>query len=169
MTPEEFATIAPLITVTNASMIYGRVNVSTAPAPVLACLPGIGFDLAQQLVNYRQQNAGQLTSIAWVIDALGANNDAALEELAAQDCITTQGYQFTADIAAVGQYGRGYRRVKYVFDVADGTPRIVYRQDLSHLGWALGRYARYTHGPLRGVEVTAINTPLKYKTDEQTI
>jgi hypothetical protein len=56
--------------------------------------------------------------------------------------LTARTYQFTADIAAVGHYGRGYRRVKYIFDTSQGTPRIVYRQDLSHFGWALGKNAR---------------------------
>ena len=47
-----------------------------------------------------------------------------------------------ADIAALGPFGRGYRRVKFVFDVSSGTAQVVYRKDLSHLGWALGRYVR---------------------------
>jgi hypothetical protein len=56
--------------------------------------------------------------------------------------ITSRSYQFTADIAAVGSYGRGYRRVKFIFDTIEGTPKIIYRQDLTHLGWALGPMAR---------------------------
>ena len=56
--------------------------------------------------------------------------------------ITCHSYQFTADIAAVGSFGRGYRRVKFVFDTSEGTPKIIYRQDLTHLGWALGPMAR---------------------------
>jgi len=32
--------------------------------------------------------------------------------------------------------------VKFIFDVSDGTPKILYRQDLSRLGWALGEKAR---------------------------
>jgi len=47
-----------------------------------------------------------------------------------------------ADIAAVGLHGRGYRRVRFVFDTVEGTPKIIYRQDLTHLGWALGKDAR---------------------------
>ena len=31
-----------------------------------------------------------------------------------------------------------------MFDIADGTPRVVYRQDLSRLGWALGEDVRQT-------------------------
>jgi hypothetical protein len=34
--------------------------------------------------------------------------------------------------------------VKFVFDTSDGTPKIIYRQDLSRLGWALGEKARET-------------------------
>jgi hypothetical protein len=34
--------------------------------------------------------------------------------------------------------------VKFIFDTSDGTPIIVYRQDLSRLGWALGQNARQT-------------------------
>ena len=65
-----------------------------------------------------------------------------LTALARGDYVTTRSYQFTADIAAVGPYGRGYRRVKFIFDVSDGSPKILYRQDLSRLGWALGDKAR---------------------------
>jgi hypothetical protein len=34
--------------------------------------------------------------------------------------------------------------VKFIFDTSDGTPKIIYRQDLSRLGWALGENARET-------------------------
>ena len=80
-------------------------------------------------------------SIAWVIDALG-NNSTVVTALARRDWLTTRSYQFAADIAAVGPFGRGYRRVKFIFDLSDGSPKILYRQDLSRLGWALGEKAR---------------------------
>jgi hypothetical protein len=95
---------------------------------------------AQQVLTYRQ-TAANLDSVAWIVDALGKDNPAT-EQLAAGDYITVQSYQFTADIAAVGPYGRGYRRVKFVFDITEGTPKILYRQDLSRLGWALGENVR---------------------------
>jgi hypothetical protein len=58
--------------------------------------------------------------------------------------LTGHTYQFTADIAAVGHHGRGFRRTKFVFDLSEGTPQIRYRQDLTGLGWALGRQVRET-------------------------
>ncbi len=101
-------------------------------------------DLAQTLVNYRLTNPDKLTSIAWVADALGQNDSTALQTLAAGDYLTTQSYQFMADVAALGPHGRGYRRTRFVFDTIDGSPKIIYRQDLSHLGWALGKETRQT-------------------------
>jgi DNA uptake protein ComE-like DNA-binding protein len=142
MTSTEFAQVATNFTTTSAPFIEGRVNVNTASAPVLACLMGGDTAAAQQLVNYRQSNPGTMNSIAWVIDALGQNYSEALTNLTTGDFLTTQSYQFTADIAAVGPHGRGYRRVKFVFDTSSGTPQIVYRQDLTHLGWALGKDVR---------------------------
>ena len=142
MTATEYAQVGTNFTTTSGSYVQGRVNVNTASAAVLACLVGGDTGVAQLLVNYRQSNPNNLTSIAWIIDALGQNYPDALAALEAGDYLTTQSYQFTADVAALGPYGRGYRRVKFVFDTSDGTPKIVYRQDLTHLGWALGKEVR---------------------------
>jgi hypothetical protein len=142
MTIDEFAPIGDSLTVATGNSIQGRVNVNTASSAVLTCLPGMTGDLAQQLINYRQQNPDKLTSIAWVAEALDKGS-AGLATLAAGDYITTHSYQYSADIAALGPFGRGYRRVKFIFDTSSGTPQLVYRQDLSHLGWALGKYVRH--------------------------
>jgi type II secretory pathway component PulK len=146
MSADDFAKIADALTTTatNNAYIEGRININTASAEVLACLPGISDtpDLAQTLVNYRQSNPDKLGSIAWIADALGQNNTSALTALQTNDCITVRSYQFTADIAALGPNGRGYHRTRFIFDTADGSPKIVYRQDLTHLGWALGKQVR---------------------------
>jgi hypothetical protein len=96
-----------------------------------------------QVVSYRQANPDKLTSVAWIIDAAGVTgNDAT--QLANQigNRITIKSYQFMADVAAVGPFGRGYRRVRFIFDTSEGTPRIIYRRDMTHLGWALGKNVR---------------------------
>jgi DNA uptake protein ComE-like DNA-binding protein len=152
MTSAEFAQIVYGITDTTNLYTSGLVNINTASAPVMEAL-FIGMDVdqntaqsaAQTLVTYRQQNPGNLTTIAWIVDALG-NNNAVVQTLATanRDYIATHSFQFTADIAAVGPFGRGYRRVKFVFDISEGAPKIIYRQDLSRLGWALGEKARAT-------------------------
>lgn len=151
MSSDDFAKIYPYITTSTASYIRGRVNINTASATVLTALfMGLGIDqstaqsAAQTMVTYRQQNPNSLNSIAWMIDALGSTSYVVRTVGSNGDYVTTHSYQFTADIAAVGPYGRGYRRVKFIFDTSDGTPKILYRQDLSRLGWALGDKARET-------------------------
>jgi DNA uptake protein ComE-like DNA-binding protein len=143
MTADEFATIYSDITATTNTYTTGRVNINTASAAVLACIPGLDSSTAQQIVSYRESNSGTYSSIAWIVDALGANSPA-LQALSRGDYITTKSYQVAADVAAVGPFGRGYRRVRFIFDLSDGTPKIVFRQDLSRLGWALGRQTRQT-------------------------
>ena len=158
MSEADFDKIYNDVTASTNTYFYGRVNVNTAGADVLTAL-FIGLNpntineqtasgAAQTLITYRQQNPGNLNSIWWLIDALG-NNNPVLTALASSTAngggwVTTKTFQFTADIAAVGQFGRGYRRVKFVFDTSEGTPIIVYRQDLSRLGWALGNQVRQT-------------------------
>jgi len=148
MSSGDFANLSATVTTSTNTYFRGRVNVNTASPDVLtALIMGANVDeqtavsAAQTLVSYRQQNPDSLGSIAWVIDALG-NNSPVVTALARGNFVTTRSYQFTADIAAVGSFGRGYRRVKFIFDVSDGTPKILYRQDLSRLGWALGEKAR---------------------------
>jgi len=137
MTADEFALIHTDIT--DGQSNQGRVNVNTASATVLACIPGIGPDLAASLVAYRVANPTALTSMAWLTAAGMTTGNIRRAGL----YITDQSYQFSADIAAVGRYGRGYCREKVVFDTSrGGTPRIVYHQDLSSYGWAIGPTAR---------------------------
>jgi type II secretory pathway component PulK len=151
MSTADFAKIYDNVTTSTNAYFRGRVNVNTASAEVLTALfEGLNngdeqtaSGAAQTLVTYRGQNPGNLGSIGWLIDALG-NNSPVITALARGNYVTTKSFQFTADIAAVGPFGRGYRRVKFIFDISDGTPKILYRQDLSRLGWALGEKTRET-------------------------
>jgi len=136
MTADEFAQVERDLAVSE-SATEGLVNVNTASETVLACIPGIGTELAPSLVSYRQSNPANRASQAWVVEALGQTN-----AVLAGPYITGASCQFTADVAALGQHGRGYQRVKFVFDTSEGAPKILYRQDLTHLGWALGRDIR---------------------------
>jgi type II secretory pathway component PulK len=134
---DEFAQIADYVTAATNSFVEGLVNVNTASEPVLECVPGIGIDYAAQLVSFREANPSRLATVAWVAEAIGDTN-----ALTAGPYITTRSYQYTADIAAVGHHNRGYQRVKFVFDTSEGAPLILHRQDLTHLGWALGKETR---------------------------
>ena len=112
MSSAYFAKIYAEVTTSISAYIRGRLNVNTASADVLtALLVGAGLDqntassTAQALITYRQQNPNNLTSIAWVVDALG-NTGPAVRALARGHYLTTRSYQFTADVAAVGPLER---------------------------------------------------------------
>jgi len=137
MTETEFALIHTSITASTGSSTAGLINVNTASQTVLACIPGIGPTNAPGLVAYRLANPTAITSLAWLTHVLSAD---AIRR--AGPYITDQSYQFSADIAAVGRFGRGYHRERVVFDTTMGTPRIIYRQDLTAYGWALGTQVR---------------------------
>jgi type II secretory pathway component PulK len=148
MSSDDVAAIYNSVTTSTNLYFYGRININTASSDVLiALLMGLNVDeqtaesAAQTMVTYREQNPDNLNSLGWLVDALG-NNSPVVTALARGDYVTTHSYQFTADIAAVGAYGRGYRRVKFIFDMSNGSPIILYRQDLSRLGWALGDKVR---------------------------
>jgi DNA uptake protein ComE-like DNA-binding protein len=138
---EEVATqIFERFTVSDQSVLIGRVNINTAPAAVLASLPGVGVDNAAQLVAYREQNPTRLQTPLWLAAALG---DEIAKAVAAGDYVTTKSYQVAADIVAVGPGGRAFRRTRFVFDLTTGTPLVVSRRDLTHLGWPLGEALRH--------------------------
>lgn len=133
MTADEFGLIEDRLRNPSTN---GLVNVNTASEAVLSAIPGIGLDYAPAVIAARRSQQRPLISMAWLKDVLPQPN-----AVQAGPFLTGRSYQFTADIAAVGQHGRGYRREKFVFDTSSGTPRIVHRQDLTHLGWALGNRA----------------------------
>ena len=137
MTADEFEKVQDALTASNGQYVEGLVNVNTASEAVLACIPGIGTEKAPTLVAQRRSNPQTVATMAWVKDVLDHPS-----AKAAGPFLTGRTYQFSADIAAVGHHGRGYRRTRFIFDTSEGTPRIRYRQDLSHLGWALGRQTR---------------------------
>ncbi|MFM8878743.1 MAG: helix-hairpin-helix domain-containing protein [Verrucomicrobiota bacterium] len=161
LSQDDFERIAPELCVTTNAYTYGRVNLNTASATVLSAL-FVGAGLSQQaaegaastLVRYRDQNALGLNSIAWMVAALGRDHQA-VTTLAGRDLLTTRSFQYGADLVAVGPLGRGYRRVRLVFDISDGVPKIIHRQDLSRLGWALGDRVRQQIAEQNGEQATA--------------
>ncbi len=132
----EFTGVAATVT---SGIAPGLVNVNTASVAVLSAIPGIGPERAPELVAFRAANPDQLTSFAWLTQVMSPG-----QIRQAGRYITGVSYQFSADIAAVGKNGRGYCREKIVFDMSTGVPRIVYRQDITSYGWALGATTRRT-------------------------
>ena len=139
MTSDEFAQISPKLTMSAGSFSYGLINVNTASETVLQCIPGITQGTAQQIVTTRTGQDPPPTNLAWVATILGPAASAQ-----AGPFLTAETFQISADVAAVGHHGRGYRRTRFVIDSSNGAPQIIYRQNLAYLGWALGAAARQT-------------------------
>lgn len=139
LTAEEFAKIEDALSVSSEAYLPGLINVNSASAAVLACVPGIGQDKAESIVAGRTATARTGRSLAWVAEILGPQGC-----VQAGPYLTGQSWQFSADVAAVGRHGRGCRRSLLVFDTSTGSPRIVYRRNLAPLGWALGGEVRQT-------------------------
>lgn len=66
--------IADDITAADEPTQTGAINVNTASATVLACLPGIDANLAQAIVGYRQ-SAGFLPNVAWLLRVPGMTRE----------------------------------------------------------------------------------------------
>ncbi len=133
MTTAEFDQVAHQLTVSEEEYTEGLVNVNTATATVLACLPGMDETTAENLVLQRSQLGENPASEAWIVEVLG-------EETARElgPYITGRTFQFTADICAVGRQGKGFRRSLFVIDDTAETAQVLYRRDIHGRGWALG-------------------------------
>ena len=132
LTNEEFLTIADHVTTDNAKTLEGRVNINTACREVLLCLPDLDEADAAALIAARSDDEAEPGDVAWVADALPQEKAVAIGSY-----ITILSYQFSADIVSVSADGRAFRRCRIVVDAAESPARLVYRQDLTHLGWPL--------------------------------
>ena len=131
LTAAEFAKLADGLTTVTGTTLKGMINVNTAPKAVLACLPGLADADIAALLAKRGDSSIDVTNIGWVAAALTPEKARAIGGL-----ITARSYQFSADIVSVAADGRAFRRCRIVVD-ARSTPKLLYRQDLTRLGWPL--------------------------------
>lgn len=131
LSASEFARVQSELAGSSAAVSRGLINVNTAPEAVLACLPGVGESGARAIVAYRLAHPDELTSIGWLPAALSP--EAVLQ---AGPFVTGESYQFLADIEAFGPHGTGRTRLRVIFDLSSGSPRIVQRQEVTRFGRA---------------------------------
>ena len=132
LTPDEFTPIADRLTTSAQTTLTGLINVNTAPAEVLMCLPGLDQNDADALVQARSGVNVDLTSIAWVLNVLTPQ-----KAVAVGSYITTGSYQFSADIVSVSGDGRAFKRYRAVIDTRNSPAQVIYWRDLTALGWPL--------------------------------
>ncbi len=130
MTATEFGLVVDKLTASTSTTLPGLVNVNTAPEEVLSCLTGLTQSDAQTLVS--QQNNNTQATIAWVFTALTPQKAAAIANQ-----ITARSFQYSADIVAVSGDGRAFKRVRIVVDAQQLPSKVLYRKELTSLGWPL--------------------------------
>ena len=132
LTSDEFKAIADGITTRNDENLLGLINVNTASKEVLLCLPGLEESDVSALLANRPTEQTDRDNIAWVAKALPQ-----AKAVAVGSYITAKSFQFSADIVSVAGNGRAFRRCRIVVDARNNPPRVIYRQNLTYLGWPL--------------------------------
>ena len=95
--------------------------------------------------------------MSWFFTSLSTNAKMA----AVADYVTDKSYQYSADIVAVSGDGRSFKRVFIVVDASNypTTPAaIVYRKDLTELGWPLPPEYRTSLRSGQGVPTSLLNS-----------
>jgi DNA uptake protein ComE-like DNA-binding protein len=122
-------------TVTEAEL-PGRINVNSAPAPVLLAVPGMTEEMATAIEATRPQtvsSSGQSasTGVAWLLSG-GAITRDQFEQI--ERYVTGRSQTYRVQIVAYFEDGGPYARVEAVIDLAGPSPRIRAWHDLRPLG-----------------------------------
>lgn len=140
LTVEEFEQIHDKLKIGGQDQRVGVVDVYTASAQVLNALPGMEPGDGEAIVAGRPVLAAdeQPGNLAWIVPILDDDKAAAVGNR-----LTHRSVQFTVDVVAVTEDGRGFCRLRAVLDTtptmedAGTLPTIVYIQDLTALGWPM--------------------------------
>jgi len=108
----------------------GLVNINTASEAVLMSLPGMTQSYADDIISQRQSEDQPTTT--WISNVIPTTEARALTPY-----ITATSDQYSADIVAVSGDGRSFKRVRVVLDCQQVPAKILYRKDMTSLGWPL--------------------------------
>ena len=161
LTQDELKSLAGKITARTGTTATGLVNANTASREVLAALftsnsgSSVTSSDADSLITSRGGSGINVTTtgLGWVVDALGATKAASI-----LDQLTSQSYQYSADIVAVAPNGRAFKRVRIVVDDRGGSAKIIFRKDLTSLGWPLSEDIRTSLRAGKSIAVDGANT-----------
>jgi type II secretory pathway component PulK len=135
VTLDDYRKIVNLVTVTPGERIEGRINVNTAPLPVLKALPQISAEEVDAIDAERKREDADLANPTWVVDVLkGSDVEALVKYQALEPFLTVRSLQFQVQSVGVVP-GRGATaRLLAVIDRAALPPRFLDWKDLSGLG-----------------------------------
>ena len=137
MTIDEFTKIIDKITVSDEDNITGLVNINTAPAQVLLCLPSLEQSDVNAIIAKRSDSSADTENILWITEVITQEKAEAIGAF-----ITTKSYQYSADIVATVANGKVFRRYFVVANTAGGKKQILYKQSLTSLGFPLSNDLR---------------------------
>ena len=124
---KKFRQIADQVTTQNEDVINGVVNINTAPAEVLACLPGLDDALARRIAGWRQGHAAGFETAADLLDIEGVSMD-----IFKQVCPLVSARSDVFSVRSFGVVGVGnmYCCVSAVIDRTGDTAKILYWREL---------------------------------------
>lgn len=150
---KDWAPLLDALAVSDDPYIVGRVDMNTAPASVLAAVPGISPGEADQIVQARSRlDASAMTSPAWPV----AEGILSVDHFAqASTYLTTRSFQWRVIVeagltreeaneqrATTGDAALASRIVlEAVIDIASEQPRVAYLRDITLLAAQRGMYA----------------------------
>lgn len=130
--PDELPVIVDGFTTLKSPLAVGRVNINTAPAEVLAALPGIDETAAGEMVTRRADlTPEQKATIAWPVTENILAADAFKQ---AAPYITSRSFQYHVMCVGYGRPSGRFCVLEAVIDLARGRPELVYLRDVTRLG-----------------------------------
>ncbi|MDD3926757.1 MAG: type II secretion system protein GspK [bacterium] len=122
---EDIKSIYDLLTVSDEEDIKGLININTASSAVLAAVPGLDEETAEEITTYRDEN-GPFADVGGILDISGLSEDAfrtAAPLLTARSAV----YRLTA--SGFMHSGGGPFAITCVADMTGGTLKILYWQE----------------------------------------
>ena len=132
VTTENLPQLFETCTLNPNEILPGKVNINTAPANILAQIPGIDENLATTIVSTRTGISPENSrSIAWLLQTGIISNDQ-FKQL--ERHLTARSLQFHVQVVGYGLPSGRFRRLEAIIDLIGETPRIIYLRDLTKLG-----------------------------------
>jgi len=122
VTKDIFTGIVDELTLKKDNVLWGKININTAPAVVLATLPGIDEDHAETLVNHRESMGGY-TSIADLLDVTGITKKKFAQ---LEDAITIRSNVFRIHSCGYASSALAMATIECIVDRSEQIPRILY-------------------------------------------
>jgi competence ComEA-like helix-hairpin-helix protein len=105
----------------------GAVNINTASADVLACLPGLTPELAQAIVSYRQ-STGFFPNIAWILKVDGMSRQI-FKQVSQRVCARSETFRILSEGTVTSTGAR--KRIQVIVQLGSGEiETLSYREDL---------------------------------------